>query len=337
MELQQFDLNLLVALDALLTERNVTHAGERMNLSQSAMSGTLARLRRLFHDQLLVTVGRRMVLTPLAQELVDPVREILRLARGTIATKPHFNPATSTHHFSIAASDYATTILLADILREVKLKAAGLTFELLPISRRAVEDVEAGRLDFLIGPAGYVSPVHPTERLFEDTYTCVVWTGNHSVFESMSIEQFMNQGHIMVRFGEADAANYDEQFLRTLKHKRRVEVTTPGFDLAPHLVVGTDRIALLTTRLAAKYAELLPLRLVPFPVRIPPLVEVLQWHKAHNHNSAHIWLRTQIQEVASRMPSPSAVVRHSVVRRRGQARRTSLRAGRTARGAKGWA
>jgi len=94
MELHQFDLNLLVALDALLTERNVTHAGERVNLSQSAMSGTLARLRRLFQDQLLMTVGRRMVLTPLAEELVGPVREILRLARGAITAKTNFNPAT---------------------------------------------------------------------------------------------------------------------------------------------------------------------------------------------------------------------------------------------------
>jgi LysR family nod box-dependent transcriptional activator len=333
MDLHQFDLNLLVALDALLTERNVTHAGERVNLGQSAMSGTLARLRRLFHDQLLVTVGRRLVLTPLAQELVDPVREILRLARSAIATQTHFNPATSTHHFSIAASDYATTILLADILRDVKFKAPGITFELLPIGRRAVEDIEAGRLDFLILPERYVSRVHPTERLFEDTYTCVVWSGNQTRYESMPVEQFMNLGHVIVRFGEADAPNWDEQFLRRLKHRRRAEVTTPGFDMAPHLVVGTDRIALLTTRLAVKYAELLPLRLVPFPVRIPPLVEVLQWHKAYNQNSAHMWLRTQIKDVASRMPSPAAAVEGSAaVPRRGQVKRTGPRtAGRAAR------
>src|SRR5438477_1672919 len=332
MDLHQFDLNLLVALDALLTERNVTHAGERMNLSQSAMSGTLARLRRLFHDQLLVTVGRRLVLTPLGQELVDPVREILRLARGAIATTTHFDPATSTHHFSIAASDYAATILLADILRDVKVKAPGITFELLPISRRAVEDIEAGRLDFMIGPEKYVSQLHPTDQLFEDTYTCVAWTDNRMAYESMSVEQFMNQGHVMVRFGDADAPNYDEQVLRKLKHKRRVEVTTPGFDIAPHLVVGTDRIAIVTTRLAAKYAEMLPLRLVPLPVRIPPLVEVLQWHKAHSQNPAHMWFRTQIRDVALRMPSPTAAMAGSSVQSRKQVKRMGPRtAGRAGR------
>ena len=314
MELHQFDLNLLVALDALLTERNVTHAGVRVNLSQSAMSGTLARLRRLFHDQLLVSVGRRMTLTPLAQELVDPVREILLLVRGAIGTKSHFEAATSTHHFSISVSDYATTILMADMLRDVKPKAPGITFELRPISRRAVEDLEAGRLDFLIGPEGFVSPEHPHEWLFEDTYTCVVWTGNHVAHERLSIEQFMNLGHVMVRFGEADAPNYDERFLRTLKYKRRVEVITPGFDLAPHLVVGTDRVALVTTRLAVRYAELLPLKLVPFPVEIPPLIEVLQWHKAHNQHPAHLWFRAQIKEAVSRLPSPRASAKRTALR-----------------------
>jgi DNA-binding transcriptional LysR family regulator len=333
MELHQFDLNLLVALDALLTERNVTRAGARVNLSQSAMSGTLGRLRRLFHDQLLLTVGRRLVLTPLAKELLEPVSEILRLARGAIATETHFNPATSTHHFSIAASDYATTILLADILRDVKLKAPGITFELLPIGTRTVEDLEAGRLDFLIIPERWASRRHPTERLFEDTYTCVVWTGNRNEYESITVEQFLNLGHVVVRFGEADAPNWDEQFLRRLKHRRRTEVIVPGFDIAPHLVVGTDRIALLATRLAAKYAQFIPLRLVPFPVRIPPLVEMLQWHKANSQNSAHMWFRAQVKDVASRMPTPAATVEGSAaVARRGQLKPTGPRtAGRATR------
>jgi len=339
MELHQFDLNLLVALDALLAERNVTHAGVRVNLSQSAMSGTLARLRRLFQDQLLVSVGRRMVLTPLAQELVDPVREILLLVRGAIATNSQFNAATSNHHFSIGVSDYVTTLLMADMLREAKAKAPGITFELRPISRRAVEDLEAGRLDFLIAPQDFVSSVHPTEQLFEDTYTCVVWTGNRIAHETLSLEQFLDLGHVMVRFGDGETANYDEQFLRKSKYNRRVEVTTPGFDFAPQLVVGTDRIALVTTRLAERYAQLLPLRLVPFPVEIPPLIEMLQWHKAHNQNPAHAWFRAQIREAVSRMESasPGGSPDHSQVHRpRRQHKRTEARsAGRASSGRTG--
>src|ERR1044071_1411338 len=98
MDLQRFDLNLLVTLAALLSERNVTRAGLRMNLSQSAMSGALGRLREFFEDELLVPMGRTMVLTPLAEDLVQPVRDVLLQLQATIATKPHFDPATSTRH-----------------------------------------------------------------------------------------------------------------------------------------------------------------------------------------------------------------------------------------------
>src|SRR6476469_8001729 len=102
LDLHRFDLNLLVTLDALLTEKNVTRAGMRMNLSQSAMSGALARLRDFFQDELLVPMGRTMVLTPLAEDLIQPVRDVLLQIQATIATKPHFEPATSTRHFTLA-------------------------------------------------------------------------------------------------------------------------------------------------------------------------------------------------------------------------------------------
>ena len=120
MDLHLFDLNLLVALDALLRECNVTHAGNRLNLSQPAMSGALARLRDHFQDELLVPAGRRMIRTPLAEKLVQPVHEILLQIRGTLEARPLFDPATSTRHFSIAASDYVIAVLIADVLRSVR-------------------------------------------------------------------------------------------------------------------------------------------------------------------------------------------------------------------------
>ena len=116
MNLHLFDLNLLVTLDALLAEKNVTRAGMRMNLSQSAMSGALARLRDFFQDELLVPMGRKMVLTPLAEDLVQPVRDVLLQIQATVATKPHFEPATSTRHFTLAVSDYVTSVLMIDFI-----------------------------------------------------------------------------------------------------------------------------------------------------------------------------------------------------------------------------
>src|SRR5215213_10127915 len=123
MELHLFDLNLLVALDALLTERNVTRAGNRLHLSQSAMSGALARLRHYFRDELLVPVGRQMALTPVAEGLVEPVRDILLQIRGTLGSKPQFDPLTATRHMSLAVSDYVADILMADVLRRARQEA----------------------------------------------------------------------------------------------------------------------------------------------------------------------------------------------------------------------
>jgi LysR family nod box-dependent transcriptional activator len=316
MDLHLFDLNLLVALDALLTERNVTRAGNRLNLSQSAMSGALSRLRHYFQDELLVPVGRQMVLTPVAEGLVAPVREILLQIRGTLGSKPRFDPASSTRHLSVAVSDYVTDILMADVLRAARGQAPRITFELRPMGRRAGEDLESGELDFLIAPEGYVSPLQPTEVLFEDTFVCVVWAGNKAIGKTMTIEQYLDLGHVVVNVaGNEPPLNYDEHFLRQSNYRRRVEISVPMFSMAPQLVVGTDRVATITTRLAAKYAEIMPLRLLPLPIAMPPMVERLQWHKVHECDPAHHWFRGLLKTVVQSLPSqPPAIPRRRVAR-----------------------
>ncbi|MGA2511741.1 MAG: LysR family transcriptional regulator, partial [Candidatus Acidiferrales bacterium] len=236
MKLSEFDLNLLIALDALLTEKNVTRAGMRIHLSQSATSAALARLRSFFQDQLLVPVGGRMALTPVAQGLIKPVRNLLLQAQATIATQTRFDPATSRRRFSVAVSDYAITVFMADALRIVQRLAPHIAFELAPTSERAVEALEAGTLDFLIAPEVFVSKGHPKVPLFEDTHTVIAWTRNRNVGRRIS-------------------------FLRRLKYRRRAEVVAHSFDVVPHLVVGTKRIATVATRLARKYAKFLPLKL----------------------------------------------------------------------------
>ena len=295
MDLHRFDLNLLVTLDALLTEKNVTRAGLRMNLSQSAMSGGLARLREFFQDELLVPMGRQMVLTPLAQDLVQPVRDVLLQVQATIITKPRFEAATSTRHFSIAVSDYVTSVLMVEFLRKLQCQSPSITCELRPVGRRATEDLESGELDFLIAPELYASVVHPKEVLFEDTHMCVAWSKNRAIGTTISVEQYLALGHVIVHVGELGSANYDERMLRAVNCRRNIEVVTASFDLAPQLVIGTERIATVPARLARKYADLLPIRLLPVPVDIPPIVEVLQWHRAHDRDPAHLWLRSQLK------------------------------------------
>jgi LysR family transcriptional regulator, nod-box dependent transcriptional activator len=300
MKLSQFDLNLLVALDALLTEKNVTHAGMRIHLSQSATSAALARLRNFFQDQLLVPVGGKMVLTPVAQGLVGPVRSLLLQAQATIGTNARFDPKVSLRHFSIAVSDYVATVFLAEALGRVQRRAPHISFELLPTSERAIEALEAGTLDFLIAPDVFASKTQPKIPLLEDTHTVIAWRGNSRVGRKLSLEQFQNLGHVAIHVGEGPGPNFDELFLRRLKCKRRAEVVVHSFDVVPHLIVGTDRIATVATRLAKKYAKFLPLKLIPLPLELPPMTEVLQWHKYHDKDPAFRWLREILMEQAGR-------------------------------------
>lgn len=296
MDISQFDLNLLVTLDALLAEKNVTHAGRRIHRSQSATSAALARLRQAFEDQLLIPVGGKMVLTPVAQSLVTPVRNLLLQAQETIRTKARFDPVASRRHFSIAASDYVATVFMADALAGIHKIAPHVTFELVPTSERAVEALEAGNLDFMIAPEIFASKTHPKMALFTDTHTVIAWTRNSHVGRKVSLAEYLDLGHVAIHVGEGAGPNFDEMFLRRLKYKRRAEVVTHSFDVVPHLVVGTDRIATVATRLAKKYAKFLPLKLIPLPLDVPPMTEVLQWHKYHDQDPAYIWLRKIIGE-----------------------------------------
>ena len=322
MNLQGFDLNLLVALDALLTERNVTRAGRRMNLSQSAMSGALGRLRGVFRDELLVVVGRRMILTPLAQDLVQPLRDVLMQVQSTVANKPRFDPGSSERHFSIAVSDYVMSVLIVDLLRHVKVEAPKITFDFRPLGRRAMEDLDGGELDFLIAPE-YLSTVHPTQVLFEDSHTCLAWSRNRHVGSSISLDEYLRLGHVIVRVGERGSVNHDENVLRRLNHKRTVEVVTPAFDLAPQLVVGTDRIATVPTRLACKYAQFLPLKLLPLPINVPPIIEKLQWHRVHSQDPDHIWLRAQLSDSVTRVSGHQPASIRQAARQRSRRRMTA--------------
>ena len=122
---------------------------------------------------------------------------------------------------------------------------------------------------------------------------------------TISPEEYLNLGHVVVNVGEDPVGNIDETYLRRTKRRRRVEISTPSFFLAPQLVVGTDRIATITTRLALRYAEILPIKLVPLPIEIPVLVEVLHWHRAHNQDPVHLWFR-QILKAGRRPPCRQA-------------------------------
>nr|WP_320131443.1 LysR family transcriptional regulator [uncultured Holophaga sp.] len=298
MHFNQLDLNLLVALDVLLDEHNITRAGHRINLSQSAMSGCLARLREFFNDELLVQVGRKMVPTPLGESLAQPVRDCLVHIQSAIATKPTFDPATSQRHFKIMLSDYMSIVFMPEVMRRMAEVAPQITVEIVSSADYPLEALEKGEIDFRILPESFQASSHCSEFLLEDPYTCMVWTGNPEVRGELSPEQFLDMRHVLLRFGRERAPSRDEIYLSRLGYHRRVDMIATWFGVLPHFIVGTSRITTLPLRLGKVFAEQYPVRLLAPPIAIEPMVQTICWHKYYDYDPGKLWMRRLMKEVA---------------------------------------
>ncbi|MDN7179539.1 LysR family transcriptional regulator [Caballeronia sp. SEWSISQ10-4 2] len=307
MRLGHFDMNLLVALDALLDTRSVTRASERLHIGASATSSALGRLREYFGDELLMQVGRRMDLTPLGRSLAQPVREILLTVQSTVVARLEFDPAQARRNFVIRASDYLTTVLLIDVVQRLQREAPGITLHIANMADDVPERLDRGEVDFVIYPSVSVNPQHPSQPLFEETYSCVVWTGNTLVGETLSLEQYREMGHVAATFGDSRSVSFESLMMANLGVSRAIEVTTTNFNTLPQLVIGTTRIATVHNRLAQIYAHYLPLRLLPLPMDFPPLVEMMQWHAINNSDPAHVWMRRVLLEQAQMRSGVPAV------------------------------
>ena len=298
------DLNLLMVLDALCIEKNVTRVGERIHLSQSATSGALSRLREYFKDDLLVPVGRRMVLTPLAEDLAKPVRELLQQAEVVIRRKPVFSPESSQRRFRIVMSDYVAIVLMTRALPQIQRQAPGITLQILPLRTGALEQ---GDPDLVIQPAQILAKDYPSEMLFDDEFVCIAWAKNKLVKKTLSLRDYLGLSHVVVRFGEQqEVPSLEEEFLGSLGQKRRIEVVTTGFTLLPQLILGTTRIATIQRRLAEFYSRQMPLKIVRLPKPLPRLEEAMQWHAFRNADPGLLWLRRTLKRFAKRGERVSA-------------------------------
>jgi len=294
MRYRHLDLNLLVALDMLLRERNISRAADRLNLSQPAMSNALARLREFFGDELLTPLGRQMVLTPRAETLVDRVREILLRVDSDIVAPAVFDPATSTRAFSMLVSDFTTTVFMPALLQALYARAPLMQLHLRPQVRKPSEPLENGEADFLIIPMQYVSSLHPCVPLFEDDYVVVSWTGHPTVREGLTREQYLSAGHVVANYSSDGARNLpvlEGWFLEREGISRRIEVTAPTMAALPGLVVGTQRLATVHRRVARQAQQHLPIRIWPTPMAIPRLVQMLQWNRLRESDAGLRWIR----------------------------------------------
>jgi LysR family nod box-dependent transcriptional activator len=289
MDLHRLDLNLLVALDALLAERSITRAAERLHLSPSATSGALSRLRTYFEDDLLKQEGRRMVPTPLGATLQTSVRDCLLHVQATVDVRPQFDPATSTRKFTLMMSDYVSAVLMPDVIARVQREAPGVVIELIANSQPWAA-LDRGEADFLVIPENFTRREHPSETLFEDEFICVCWNENPLIGDDICAEQFLKLSHVVARIGTERPPTIDAWFFERYGHVRRVAVVAMNFTSVPQLLVGTPRIALMHRRLAISVAKSLPIKLLKAPFEMPKLVEVIQWHRYRDADPGRKWL-----------------------------------------------
>lgn len=305
MRYQRLDLNLLIALRVLLAEQNVTRSAQAMHMTQPAMSGILARLREYFGDPLIMQVGRKMELTPLARSLVGPINDLLVRIDATLGIKPEFDPASTRRRFSLVASDYVVSVFIAGVLNRVHQEAPGVSIELRQPAAENAAQLEAGEIDLLIAPEGFASGRHSAVNLFDDGYCAVVDRDHPDVGESLSLAQYAQLAHISVE--SMGKPFFESWFDRTHGEIRQVQVVAHTFALLPQLVAGTRLVGTMHARAAAMLTPSLPLKSVRLDFAVPRLTEVLQWHEARDLDPGAQWLRELIIAQAQQLPPLSSL------------------------------
>jgi DNA-binding transcriptional LysR family regulator len=298
MNLASLDLNLLVSLDALLGERGVTRAAERLGLSQPALSSALRRLRRHFGDELLVRVGNTYKLTPLAIFLRGRVAQALEGVDRVFDAKPEFDPTQCSREFSVVTSDYALSVVGPPLLAAMSARAphARIRFRqpALATVSDAVGDLRAS--DVLICPHGY-SADPPYLDLFRDRWVCIVAEQNPKVGDAVTVEE-LSRLQWVTALDQRTAYTPAHKQLELLGVSLDIGVITDGFVSVPGLVAGTLRVALMQERLINTFPPELGIRVLECPFEALPLMVALWWHPLYDQDPEHQLLRSAFSDVA---------------------------------------
>lgn len=301
MRFNHLDLNLLVALDALLDRQSIALAAERLHLSASATSNALARLRDYFDDELLIRVGRRMELTPRADTLKDVVRDILVRIEAGVDTAPQFDPLISRRRFRIYASDYVQCVLAPHLLALASQSGSRVGFDFLAIEGHPERNLERGDVDLLIIPKGFESAVHPSEELYEEDLVCIYWRRGPHADQPLSMDRYVEADHVVMTPEGGQVKSFDSLLMDRYGVKRRIAATTYSFAAMPALLSGTSYLATVHRRLAGAFASCWELDVCACPVPVGSMHQLSQWHKQRAHDSGLAWLRRLLRSAVERM------------------------------------
>ena len=295
--LSAVDLNLLVALDALLAERSVSRAATRVGLSQPAMSRALSRMRDLLDDPVLVRSGREMVPTSRALEARVPLHQALDAVRRVVEPTPGFAPAESTRSFSLSCIDTTQVIVLPRLIEALARDAPGVSLETRPLasSGDVFRSLAAGELDLVIGRFEGVPTGIRQSPLYADEVVCLARTGHPRVGSRITLAQYVGEAHLAAEpVARADLPMTVEALLAKHGLTRRIALKVTNHAIAPLIVAQTDLLCTATERMIRPFTAALGLRVLELPIEFGALELQLIWHDRVHRDPAHRWLREEI-------------------------------------------
>ncbi|WP_126283989.1 LysR family transcriptional regulator [Burkholderia stagnalis] len=297
MNLRSIDLNLLVILDALLTEKQVTRAGLKIGLTQPAVSNALSRLRYVFKDEILARSTLGMELTPRAQALVLPVRQIMQQIEALFESDYQFNPYTSERHFTIRMSDLTELLMLPALLRVMRHTAPHVGMDVVHLSAAKTADaLEAGRLDLAISAGIEHSGTLSSQTVFQDRLVCVLSRGHPEAERPLTLERFLALDFLNVSINPVDHSLIDT-LLANMNFTRRIALNVPHWLVVPNMLDALPYAVIMSERHALSLDDArLVIRELPLPME--PVTWSLYWHRRYDASNAHAWLRNCIVEVA---------------------------------------
>ncbi|MDQ0561002.1 LysR family nod box-dependent transcriptional activator [Rhizobium mesoamericanum] len=301
MRFKGLDLNLLVAFDALMSEGNLTAAAKRINLSQPAMSAAVRRLRLFFKDDIFTPRGGKLVFTPLALALFPAVRNALQHIQQNIISGPSPCAQLRCRHFRIALCDFMTTVFLKRVIERVASEAPAVSFELLPLPDDPDQLLRRGRVDFVILPELFAASGHPQATLIEENLELVGCASNSKFSERMSIREYVGASHVTAKTGLGQPCSIEDNYLRRLGLQRRVDVIVPNLSMVPAAISGTERLAILPSRLVREVASSVPLRVIDHSIGLPRYDQAVQWPSLHDADAGSAWLRHIMLEEAKNL------------------------------------
>jgi DNA-binding transcriptional LysR family regulator len=298
-QLANFNLNLLLALDGLLSERSVTAAARRVRVTPSAMSHSLAELRSLLGDPLLLRAGRAMVLTPRAEALVKPLHDLLGETERLLRGGPTFDPKTAERRFVLAAPDFLATLLLPPLLDAAAREAPEVSFEIVPSARRGnAWLLETGDVDLALGAIVDSAPNIRRMDLCTEGFACAARKGHPHIDGTLTLDTYVKTPHLLITLGDDSGPTWIDEALAKLRKKRRVAARVRYFMSAPLVIARSDLLLTGPSMLIGYFAELVPLQVLAPPIALPTYPEEAYWHQRFDADPAHVWLRKLLQKTA---------------------------------------